>query len=96
MDRQFQPLWDIQWLCLNKLSIRIDSVDADLFATGLLDSMALVQLIMELEQHFKIELPMGELDIGSFRSIREIAELVAARQAGSAPQSAAMVNQMAG
>ena len=73
---------EIEKLCVTKLSIRISSRDQDLFETGLLDSLSLVQLILELEQHFQLELPMGELDLSSLRSVDEMARLIVARRAG--------------
>ena len=74
---------NVQDLCREKLAIRIESADTDLFATGILDSMSLVQLILELERHFDLELPMSELDIASFRSMDAIADLVAERRFAS-------------
>jgi acyl carrier protein len=73
----------IQSLCLEKMSIRIDAADADLFAVGALDSMTLVQLILHLEEHFGLTLPMEELETESFRSLDAIAQLVAARTAAT-------------
>jgi acyl carrier protein len=80
---------EIQKLCLNKLAIRVGSEEQDLFAAGLLDSMSLVQLIIELEQHFKVELPMDELEIASFRSVREMADMIASRQSSAAQKEIA-------
>jgi len=88
---------EIEKLCVTKLSIRISSRDQDLFETGLLDSLSLVQLILELEQHFQLELPMGELDLSSLRSVDEMARLIVARRAVMASSSnSAVVNQLAG
>ena len=88
---------EIENLCLTKLSIRIGSPDQDLFETGLLDSLSLVQLILELEQHFQLELPMGELNLSSLRSVDEMARLIRARRAATASSSnSAVVNQLAG
>jgi acyl carrier protein len=86
---------EIQTLCLNRLTIRAASVEQDLFAAGLLDSMSLVQLILELEQRFKVELPLDELEIASFRSIREMAKLIVSRQlaAQNGQPRTALVNQ---
>lgn len=85
---------EIEALCLKKLSIHIPARDQDLFETGVLDSLSLVQLILELEQHFQIELPMGELDISALRSIDEMARLIDRRKAPAAEANAppALVN----
>jgi acyl carrier protein len=60
--------------------VRLDStVDADLFQTGILDSMTLVQLILVLEECFELRLPMEDLELESFRSISNIAKLITNR-----------------
>jgi D-alanine--poly(phosphoribitol) ligase subunit 2 len=71
---------DVRSLFLEKLAIRIELSNTDLFANGVLDSMSLVQLILELENRFEVKLPIGELEIAAFRSIGEIARLVAQRR----------------
>ncbi len=68
---------EIQTLLLDRLSIQVDSATADLFRTGALDSMSLVRFIMALEDHFGIQLPIDDLDVTAFRSIENVAELVA-------------------
>lgn len=68
---------EIQKLFLEKLAIRVESAEADLFQTGILDSMALVQFIMHLEKHFGLQVAMGGLKVDSFLSVVKIAELVA-------------------
>ncbi len=71
---------DIAGIFSDKLSITIESAHTDLFQTGVLDSMTLVQLILQLEERFEVELPMEELDSESFRSVARIAELIATRR----------------
>lgn len=96
-DQISRVVREIESLCLHKLSVRVESTDQDLFASGLLDSLSLVQLILELERHFRVELPIGEMDLASLRSIDEMARLITARQsAGNAGSPAAVVNQLAG
>lgn len=60
------------------LSIEVPSHETDLIETGLLDSLALVTLIAELEQSFGIELPLDDFDVNDFRSIDRMARFVAA------------------
>jgi D-alanine--poly(phosphoribitol) ligase subunit 2 len=67
---------EIQTLFLDELAIRVESPNADLVATGLLDSAAIVQLIVELERRFGISLPVAELGIDSFQSVTRIAAMV--------------------
>ena len=74
---------EIETLFLEKLSIRIGSADEDLFLTGTLDSVAMVRLLLHLEEHFGVRLPMEDLGADSFRSVEKIAELVCGRIAAS-------------
>ena len=62
-----------------KLHLDVTVFDADIVETGLLDSLALVELILFLEQEFRIEVPLDEIDY--FRSIDSIADLIAGRVA---------------
>jgi acyl carrier protein len=61
------------------LQIEVPAYDTDLIDGGLLDSLALVSLIGEIELDFSFQLPLDEVDVESFRSIERIAELVASR-----------------
>jgi acyl carrier protein len=55
------------------LSVEVPSHDTDLIETGLLDSLALVSLLAELEQALGVELPLDELEVDDFRSVERIA-----------------------
>jgi acyl carrier protein len=87
---------EIEALCLKKLSVRIAAADQDLFETGVLDSLLLVQLIFELERHFHLELPMGELDISSLKSVNAMARLIEGRLSALPNPPSRVVNQLAG
>ncbi|MGH3042963.1 MAG: acyl carrier protein, partial [Gaiellaceae bacterium] len=50
------------------------SEDTDLIASGLMDSLALVELLVAIETEFGVDVPLDELEIDSFRSIRTISE----------------------
>jgi acyl carrier protein len=73
-------LGEIRALFLDRLDIRIESPDADLFQTGVFDSMTLVEFILALEEHFGLRFPMEELELDSVLSVVRIAQLVARRQ----------------
>src|SRR5262249_31379483 len=77
VSEQQRLIPEIQALLSRKLSIQVESPDADLFQQGALDSLAQVHLLAHLEKHFGLRLPMEELEIDSFSSVRKIAELVA-------------------
>jgi len=80
VDSRSALISDIRTLMEDKLSLQVDDIETDLFQTGRLDSMLLVQLILELEGRFGLLLPLEELDLASFRSVSSIAELIATRQ----------------
>ncbi len=53
------------------------TVDTDLLDSGLVDSLALVELLYQIEQEFGIAIPLDETDIERFRSIRTLGDLIA-------------------
>jgi acyl carrier protein len=59
-----------------KLSVEISSVDANLIQTGILDSLALVELLAYVEKEFETEISLDDIDIEDFHSIARIAEYV--------------------
>ena len=72
---------DIQALLLDHLDLRVRSAHEDLIESSLLDSLALVELLFELERRFEIDVMVEELEIENFRSVERIAEFVASRRA---------------
>ena len=68
---------EVQAWLREKLLAVIESQEMDLLAAGILDSLALVQLLLYLEQHFGLKIVMEQLDIEDLRSVRSIARLVA-------------------
>jgi acyl carrier protein len=65
----------------------VPAVDADVFESGVLDSLAFVDLLAALEREFGIAIALDDLEIDHFRSVARIADFVAARQ-GAADASA--------
>ena len=59
-----------------KLNLEPPSRDAELLETGLLDSLAFVDLLVGLEQEFETQISVDDLEIENFRSIERIAEFV--------------------
>ena len=66
-------------LFLDNLHLEIPSADTDLFDSGVLDSMAFVELLALLEQEFGVEVTLNDVEIDNFRSIVKIAEFVERR-----------------
>jgi methoxymalonate biosynthesis acyl carrier protein len=61
------------------LSVEVPSADTDLFDAGLLDSLAFVELLLQLEHEFGVSASVDDLDADNFRSIARIAEFVSNR-----------------
>jgi acyl carrier protein len=59
-----------------KLSVEVSSIDADLIQTGILDSLALVELLVYIEKEFGTEISLDDIGIEDFHSIAKIAEYV--------------------
>jgi acyl carrier protein len=59
------------------LVVEPPSFETDLIESGVLDSLALVELLFEIERQFQIELQLDELDVENFRTVERICELVA-------------------
>lgn len=59
------------------LQVEVPAPDSDLVAEGLIDSLALVSLITEVELEFGIRLPIDEFELTRFRSAEQIATVVA-------------------
>jgi D-alanine--poly(phosphoribitol) ligase subunit 2 len=60
----------------DRLMVIVASTDVDLFETGLVDSIGLVELIVELEDRFGVSLPMESLEIDDLRTVGRIADLI--------------------
>jgi acyl carrier protein len=60
------------------LQVEVPDSGTDLVEEGLIDSLALVSLITEMELEFGVRLPLGELDLACFRSAEQMADVVAA------------------
>ena len=71
---------EIHRLLAEKLFVELDSPDVDLLQAGVLDSLALIQLLLHLEQQFGIKIAVDELEIDDFRTITSIARLVASQK----------------
>lgn len=66
------------------LLVEVPTPETDLIDSGLIDSLALVSLITEIEHDFGIQLPLDEFDLDRFRSAQQIAAFVAANDPAAA------------
>jgi len=67
------------------LGIDVPDPEMDIVAAGLLDSLALVTLLFEIECEFGVTIPLENLDIDALRTLRRIASLVDELVAGPKP-----------
>ena len=58
------------------LGVEVPAPDTDLIDTGLLDSLAIVSLITEIEQEFGFQLPLDDFDVDAFRTVDGMADFV--------------------
>ena len=61
------------------LSIEVPAFETDLFESGVLDSMAFVELLLHLEREFGVATSVDDLAPEHFRSIAAIADFVQSR-----------------
>jgi acyl carrier protein len=66
----------VQRLFQGALNVEPPSIETDVIETGLIDSLALVELLAAIEQEFDLELPLDELEIDNFRTVETIAKFV--------------------
>lgn len=59
-----------------RLGVAVPGSDADLIEAGLIDSLALVTLIVGLEDTFGCQLPMDDFDVDRFRSVDTMVEFL--------------------
>ena len=74
---------EIAQLINDQLLVEVNSPEDDLLASGILDSLTLVQLLLDLERRFGVTIPLAELEIDDFRSVNSIASLVQARRSAN-------------
>lgn len=74
----------VREILTEKLFVEVDSADSDLLQAGLIDSLALIQMLVHLEEKFGVKISLDELEIEDLRSVNSIARLVAKlRDAGT-------------
>ena len=74
---------EVAALFADGLRIEVPSHDTDLLATGLLDSLGFVDLLLAFERRFGVQVAMESLEPDNFRSVAAIAEFIVAQRASS-------------
>ncbi len=72
------------------LRVEVPEPDTDLLETGTLDSLGLVELLLQLERRFGVKVDLEGLDFDHLRSVASIADFVA-RARGEAWSVAGLV-----
>ena len=62
-----------------KLGLPVTSPDADLFETGMMDSLTFVNMLLQLEKEFGVRITLENIDLENFRSVAKIAEYLGSR-----------------
>lgn len=70
-------------LVRDTLGVSAPGPDVDLIENGLIDSLALVTLIAELESQFAIRFPLESFDVEDFRTLERMAGVVNATRGTS-------------
>jgi acyl carrier protein len=72
-------------LFADKFHVNVPSPDTDLLTAGLLDSLQFVELLLQLEQHFAVRVPIDLIELDDLRTLARLAGVVARLQGSSAP-----------
>lgn len=67
----------IQRIFGEQLGLEVPAAETDLFATGTLDSLVLVRLLVALEEQLGTRIALERLDMSDFRTISRIAGFLA-------------------
>ncbi len=67
---------EIAKLFTNVLNIDVPSTTSDLLSTGILDSQKFVELLLQLERTFGVQIELEDFEFDNFRCIENIASLV--------------------
>ena len=77
MSSDMQLLDRVMHLFEHKLGLAVPSPDADLFESGTMDSLAFVNMLLQLEKEFGVRVTLENIDLERFRSATKIADYLA-------------------
>ena len=76
------------------LHLDVPSFDTDLFDSGVLDSLAFVELLLNLEREFGVTTSVEDLELEHFKSIASIADFIESRAPASAPKVVEFISRL--
>ncbi len=71
-------------LVSKRVTMEIPSAEIDLIEMGIIDSLALVDLLLRIEEEFGVRIPLEELEIDDLRSVARLAQVIV-REKGKVP-----------
>ncbi len=63
-------------LVSKRVNVAIETAEIDLIETGIMDSLALVDLLLQIENEFGVRIPLEELEIDDLKSVAELARVI--------------------
>lgn len=66
----------VQRIFLERMQFDVPSPQADLFDSGVVDSLSFVELLVHLEEEFGQRIELEELDLDDFRTVAKIARVL--------------------
>ncbi|MDH3592050.1 MAG: acyl carrier protein [Planctomycetota bacterium] len=84
MERKTDIAAQVTRMFQDHLNIKVPGPDTDLVAQGMLDSLALVDLILRIEEDMGVVVDMETLEIEDFRTVHSISDYLIAARNGSA------------
>ena len=76
MEKLEQLQQQIADIFAERFETKLESDDVDLLERGIVDSVRIVELVLEIEQRFGVSLPFEELEIEDFRTVLRLAERI--------------------
>ncbi|HEY8068141.1 MAG TPA: acyl carrier protein [Burkholderiales bacterium] len=65
-------------LFFERFHVEVPSPDTDLLETGMLDSLQLVELLLEIEQEFGLRISIDAIELDDLRSLARLARVLGA------------------
>jgi acyl carrier protein len=87
MDCETHLSQQLTQLFATNLNLAVASPELDLIATGLLDSLTFIDLLVQLEHEFGVQIDLDNLKVDNFRSIASIAAFIATEKMVNPPRN---------
>jgi acyl carrier protein len=82
-------------LFLDKLNVKVPGPDTDLIESRLLDSLQIVELLVQIEQQFGLRIELEQIEIDDLRSVRGIARMIGNAAPGAGANAPASIGTAA-